>query len=71
MTLAQIRESEDVDHIEVVFLESARFYRLFRNNVDFDRLLGHLREAMTMRHPLRVGTTSIDSDTIEDIQEGD
>jgi hypothetical protein len=42
MTVANIREPEGEDYVEVVFLESARFYRLNRSNPDF----GTIRERL-------------------------
>jgi hypothetical protein len=68
MTVAQIRESPDDDFAKVVFLESARFYRLLRGHSDYERLLKLLRDAMNDRRALKVGLARVDSDIIEDVQ---
>ena len=40
MTVAHIREPEGRDYCEVVFLESARFYRLGKANPAFSEIIG-------------------------------
>ena len=67
MTVAHIREQKGADSVEVVFLESARFYRLLRKNPVYDKVLRRLRDAMTKGHVLKVGIASQESDIIEDV----
>ena len=67
MTVAHIREPSRADSIEVMFLESARFYRLFKSNAHFGDMLNRLREAMKTGRALAVSLASPDSDTIEDV----
>jgi len=67
LTVAQIRSREGADHVQVLFLESARFYRLLREQPRFDELLERLREAELERRPVSVGLASLDSDVIEDV----
>jgi len=69
MTVAQIREQKGADHVEVVFLESARIYRLPRQNPAYDEALRLLRDALANNRALQVGLASLDSDIIEEIQE--
>lgn len=64
LTVARIRGSEEADHVEVLFLESARIYVLERARPDFDQLLARLREG----HKVRITTAPPDSDVIEDVQ---
>lgn len=67
MTVANIREQSLADSVEVIFLESARFYRLPRKNPAFDDIVKRLRDAMSHGHTLDVGVASLDSDIIEDV----
>ena len=67
LTVAQIRSREGADHVTVLFLESARFYRLLREQPQFDELLARLRVSELERRPVRVGLASLDSDVIEDV----
>lgn len=69
MTVAHIREPEGADHAEVVFLESARFYRLARENPTYDNALRLLRDAVEKGRVLKIGLASPDSDIIEEVQE--
>ena len=69
MTVAHIREHKDADPIEVVFLESARFYKLVRKNPAFNEALKLLQDALAGRRVLEIGTSSIDSDVIEEVRE--
>ena len=67
MTVAHIREPEGRDYCEVVFLESARFYRLLRANPAFGEIIGRLRNAMSMGRPVKVVLAAVNSDVIEDV----
>jgi hypothetical protein len=69
MTVAQIREQNKADHVEVVFLESARFYKLFRTNPQYDALLERLRNALENSRSLQVRLMSPNGDIIEDVRE--
>jgi len=64
LTVAAVRGWEDEDHVEVLFLESARVYRLERARPDFDELFGQLREGRRVR----IKTAPPDSDVIEDME---
>lgn len=66
MTVAQIREQTHGDAVEVMFLESARFYRLLRNNPNFDDVLKRLRNGMRKGGVLEIRVASPHSDIIED-----
>ncbi len=68
MTVANIREPKGADNLEVVFLESARFYRLRKDTPAFDEILRLLRDAMAKGRALKVHFASPDSDIIEEVQ---
>lgn len=68
MTAVQIREPDGADHAEVIFLESARFYRLPKENPAFESMLAVLWDAMTKGLAVEVRLASLTSDTIEDIK---
>lgn len=67
MTVANIRRKEDDDFIEVVFLESARFYRLLKKNRAYRSIIRKLEEALSDGRPIRVGFVSVESDLIEEV----
>ncbi len=69
MTVAHIREPKGADYVEVMFLESARFYKLSGKNPAYDETLKLLRDALAKKRVLKVGVASVDSDLIEEIQE--
>ena len=69
MTVAHIREPEGADHVQVVFLESARFYTLRRDKPSFDQELKLLGYALARPRVLRVGFVSLESETIEEVLE--
>jgi hypothetical protein len=64
LTVAQVRGSDEEDHIEVLFLESARIYLLERARPNFDELLGRLHEGQRVR----IATTPPDGEVIEDVE---
>ncbi|MHC4756224.1 MAG: hypothetical protein ACYTBP_13900 [Planctomycetota bacterium] len=71
MTVAHIRERTGRDHVEVVFLESTRFYRLNRENPNFQQTLRLLREAMAKGDVVDVGLTSPHSEIIQEVRKRD
>lgn len=66
LTVAAVREQDD--HLEVMFLESARFYKLPTANPGFERVADFLRNAAETRQVLRITLSSPDGDIIEDVQ---
>jgi hypothetical protein len=68
MTVANIRDRAGAEYVEVVFLESARFFRLLRKNPTFDDSYKRLREAIGKGRVLQVGLASPESDLIEEIE---
>jgi hypothetical protein len=68
MTVAHIREPEGRDYCEVVFLESARFYRLSKANPGFGEVIETLRKAMAMGRPVKVVLATVDGEVIEGVQ---
>lgn len=68
MTVANIRHEEGADFIEVVFLESARFYRLLKGNSAYGGILQKLEQALANAGQVKVGFKSIESEVIEDVE---
>lgn len=66
MTVVEIRESENADAVKVAFSESARFYRLSRQNPKFRDILRQLREARDKKRPVDVLVDFPEGDVIED-----
>jgi len=52
--------------VEVIFLESARFYKLLGNNPAYEEILQLLRDAMKKGRVVKVEVASPDSDILED-----
>lgn len=69
MTPAHIREPPKADYVEVVFLESARFYRLFKRNPMYHQILKMLRDAVSQRRAVQVRCTSFESDVLAEVQD--
>lgn len=69
MTVANIREAEATDYIEVVFLESARFYRLPKDRENFAKSLRLLKKALEANTPLMVDLASPNSEVILNVQQ--
>jgi hypothetical protein len=62
LTVAKIREGPGP--VQVLFLESARFYALPRERADFDVLLALLRASERQGRAVKVTLATIDSETI-------
>ena len=71
MTAAHVRDPAAAEFVEVVFLESARFYKLYRKNKTFQRILHELRQAAEQHGKVRVFLNVPDGDVIEDVQARD
>ena len=67
LTVGNVREPDPAGNIEVIFLESARFHHLLKNNPSYAEILKTLRTAERERRPVSVKTASIESDIIEDL----
>lgn len=67
LTVARVRIREGADHVEVLFLESARIYRLPNDCPGFDQLLRSLRDAEASRQPVRVALASPLGVIIQDV----
>jgi hypothetical protein len=68
MTVAHIREQTQEDAVEVMFLESARFYRLLKSNPNFSAILERLRDARQKQQPVEVVVASPGGDLIDDVK---
>ena len=66
MTVAHIREQSQPDAVEVMFLESARFYQLLRTNPKFETILHRLRAAVPLQQPLQITLAEPNGDIIAD-----
>jgi hypothetical protein len=71
MTPANIRQPREADYVEVVFLESARFYRLLKSNPMHEHIVTMLRDAIAKKRALLIRCTSPESDTIAEVQDRD
>ena len=71
MTVANIREHAEADHVDIVFLESARFYKLYRSNPGFEHALGLLKKAVTNGNTIKVGLASPNGDVVNDVMPDD
>jgi len=67
VTVAEIRELKHADYVEVIFLESARFYRLLKKNLKYEVILETLRKAQVDGAKVKVRSTFPDGDTIENV----
>lgn len=67
MTVADIRFPEGGAVVELLFLESARFYRLSKDNAAFVGMLARLEDAWSKREPVLLCFDSIESDLIEEV----
>ena len=68
MRVAHIRERKDAEYWEVMFLESARIYKLFKENPACSEILAHLRAALAKKSVLRVRCGAKESDAIEGVR---
>ena len=67
LTVGHVREPDPAGNIEVIFLESARFHHLLKNNPRYGEILKALRMAEQERRPISIKTASIESNIIEDV----
>jgi predicted TIM-barrel fold metal-dependent hydrolase len=68
MRPAHVRQEAGTENMEVVFLESARFYKLRRENPKFEAILRELREAVAKKRRVRVLLDAPNGDVIEDVE---
>lgn len=66
--VARIIENTEANYTEVTFLESARFYRILRNNKHYNASIALLKEAEKNKTPLLVGFTEPNGDVIEKVE---
>jgi len=69
MTVAEVREPPGLDHVEVLFLESARFYTLPKSDPRHESMLMCLRNGLAHSRPVEVRFASVESNLIEDVRE--
>lgn len=67
MAVARVRERDGLPVVDVIFLESARIYKLSRDHPAFSRALSQLRDAAASGRVVKVALSSLDSDAIEDL----
>lgn len=68
MRVAHVRERKGANYLEVMFLESARIYKLFEENPAYREILRHLRAAEGKNRSLKVRCASVESEVIEEVQ---
>lgn len=67
-TVAKVIENKNNNYIKVVFLESARFYRLMRDNSNFNIYLSVLKKAERHNSKVKVRLTEPHGDNIEQVE---
>lgn len=68
MTPAHVREMPGAEFAEVMFLESARIYRLFKKNPRYREILKGLREAIAKERAVRVRLDQPHGGIIEELE---
>jgi len=68
MSAVHVRQEAGTENMEVVFLESARFYKLQRKNPKFEAILREVREAIAQKQRVRVLLDSPNGDVLEDVE---
>jgi hypothetical protein len=68
LTVAHVRGSPGAEYVEVLFLESARFYRLHKSNARFNEIQALLDEAKTRQNQMLIRLGSKDADVIEEVK---
>jgi hypothetical protein len=66
LIVAHVRERPGMDFVEVMFLESARTFRLSRSHEHFDRLLSTLQASEAAGRSVRVTLTTPHGGDIDD-----
>jgi hypothetical protein len=67
-TVAKVIDDKNNDFIKVVFLESARFYKLMRNKADFNKELSILKKAEKGNSAVKVRFAEPHGDIIKDVE---
>jgi len=67
MTVAHVRTLPGAEFAEVMFLESARIYKLFKNNLKYEEIMKTLRKAAARNCSVRVLLNLPQGDVIEDV----
>jgi len=70
LTVAAVREPPGADCVEVLFLESARFYRLPRSHPEFVAMVGRLQASAEAGRPLEVTFAAEDETEISEVEGG-
>jgi len=68
MTVALIRDRKGTEAAEVAFSESARFYKLLRENPKFEAILKQLHESKEKQGAVRVLVDFPYGEVIEDVE---
>lgn len=69
MRVAHLREPKGAEYLEVMFLESARIYKLPKSNPKYNGILRLLRDAAAGGRVVKVQFASPSSDDLEDAEE--
>jgi hypothetical protein len=68
LTVARVLEKTNDEYVEIVFLESARFYKLPVSNKNYRSFLDLLKDSEKNNFPLQVKFAKPDGDVIEQVQ---
>jgi hypothetical protein len=69
LTVANVRDRPGTGFVEVMFLESARIFRVSRSHERFGELLSKLQKAADGRRALRVSFAAANGGEIDDVWE--
>lgn len=70
MTPAHARTAAGAEFTEVMFLESARVYKLFKNNPKYEDIIKRLREAIGKKRLVSVLLDQPNGGVIQDTEAG-
>ncbi len=68
LTVAKVIDAPENDYLKVLFLESARIYKLMRNNADFQMYYKILEKAEKNNSSVKVRLTEPQGDIIESVE---
>jgi hypothetical protein len=69
LTVVNVREPPGADHVQVMFSESARVYRLSKQHPAYRQIRNLLQAAQAGGRVLSIGVASPDGDEIEEVRE--
>jgi len=68
MTPAHLREAKGEEFLQVMFLQSARIYKLFKKNPKYEQIQERLHEAVAAKRTVRVQLSAPQGDVIVGVE---